>query len=250
VRRNLLKNNYEKNSGRGSNNFILSKPIITKKKEVKMNKNRITFLVGALFLVGLMASTSCATKKYVMGEVATLDQKVEGMETTIEENQQRIKEHDERLTTLGSLITQNQSKLNQQKSELDGKISEVRKFAQGKLVLQEVIRNDEAKFGFESWELGAEAKLALDKFVETLIAQDRGLYLEIQGHADSTGPEDWNVYLGKKRAEAVMSYLHENYHIPLYRMEVISYGSSRPVADNSTREGRAQNRRVEILVYE
>ena len=215
-----------------------------------MNKNRITFLVGAVFLIGLIASTGCATKKYVLGEAATLDQKLEGMQTAVEENQKRIKEHDERLTTIGSLITEHQSELNQQKSELDGKISEVRRFAQGKLILEEIIRNDEAKFEFESFELSDEAKVALDKLVEKLIAQNRGLYLEIQGHADSTGPEDWNVYLGKKRAEAVMEYLHDKYHIPLHRMEVISYGSSKPMADNSTREGRSQNRRVVILVYE
>ena len=215
-----------------------------------MNKNRITFLVGALFLVGLIATTGCATKKMVLGEAATLDQKIEGIQTAVEENQKRIKEHDERLTTIGSLITQNQSDLNQQKSELDGKIDEVRRFAQGKLILQEVIRNDEAKFAFESFELSDEAKVALDGFVEKLVAQNKGLYLEIQGHADSTGPEDWNVYLGKKRAEAVMEYLHEQYRIPLHRMELISYGSAKPMADNSTSEGRAQNRRVVILVYE
>ena len=215
-----------------------------------MNKNRITFLVGALFLVGLIATTGCATKKMVLGEAATLDQKIEGIQTTVEENQKRIKEHDERLTTIGSLITQNQSDLNQQKSELDGKIDEVRRFAQGKLILQEVIRNDEAKFAFESFELSDEAKVALDAFVEKLVDQDKGLYLEIQGHADSTGPEDWNVYLGKKRAEAVMEYLHEQYRIPLHRMELISYGSAKPMADNSTSVGRAQNRRVVILVYE
>ncbi len=215
-----------------------------------MNKNRITFLAGAVFLIGLITNTACATKKYVLGGIATLDQKVEGMETAVEENQKRIKAHDERLTTLGSLITEHQSELDQQKSELDGKISEVRRFAQGKLILQEIIRNDEAKFEFESYELGDEAKVALDKFVEILIAQNKGLYLEIQGHADSSGPEDWNLYLGKKRAEAVMKYLHNNYHIPLHRMEVISYGSDRPIADNSNSEGRAQNRRVMILVYE
>ena len=215
-----------------------------------MNKNGITFLVGAVLLIGLIAFTGCATKKYVLGEAATLDQKIEGMQTAVEENQKRIKEHDERLTTIGSLITQQQSDLTQQTSELDGKINEVRRFAQGKLILQEVIRNDEAKFEFESFELSDEAQVALDRFVEKLIAQDKGLYLEIQGHADSTGPEDWNVYLGKKRAEAVMGYLHEQYHIPLHRMEVISYGSEKPMADNSTREGRSQNRRVVILVYE
>jgi len=215
-----------------------------------MNKNKITFLVGAVLLIGLIASTGCASKKYVLGEAATLDQKIEGMETAVEENQKRIKAHDERLTTLGSLITDHQSELSQQKSELDGKISEVRRFAQGKLILQEVIRNDEAKFEFESYELSDEAKVALDKLVEVLIAQNKGLYLEIQGHADSTGPEDWNVYLGKKRAEGVMEYLHDQYHIPLHRMEVISYGSDKPIGDNSTSEGRSQNRRVVILVYE
>ena len=203
-----------------------------------------------MFVIGLITNTSCATKKYVLGGIATLDQKVEGMETAVEENQKRIKEHDERLTTLGSLITQHQSELNQQKSELDSQINDVRRFAQGKLILQEILRNDEAKFEFESYELGDEAKVALDRFVETLIAQNKGLYLEIQGHADSTGPEDWNLYLGKKRAEAVMEYLHNQYLIPLHRMEVISYGSKKPLTDNSTREGRTQNRRVEILVYE
>jgi len=218
--------------------------------EVKMNKNKITFLVGTVFFIGLISGTGCASKKYVLGEVAALDQKVEGVESAVEESQKRIKEHDERLTTLGSLITQHESELSQQKSELDSKISEVRRFAQGKLILQEIIRNDEAKFVFDSYELSDEAKLTLDKLVEILIAQNKGLYLEIQGHTDSTGPESWNLLLGKKRAEAVMEYLHNKYHIPLHRMEVISYGSAEPVADNSTRQGRAQNRRVVILVYE
>ncbi len=215
-----------------------------------MNKSKITFLVATVVVIGLLSGTGCATKKYVLGEVASLDQKVEGVETSVEENQKRIKEHDERLSTLGTLITQNQSEMSQQKSELDGKIDEVRRFAQGKLILEEVLSNDEAKFEFNKADLTDETKAMLDQFVQTLIAQNRGLYLEIQGHTDSTGEEAWNVFLGKLRAEAVMDYLHNQYNIPLHRMEVISYGSSKPIADNSTSEGRAQNRRVVILVYE
>ena len=215
-----------------------------------MNKKRSTFLLGAILIVGLIAGTGCATKKFVMGEVATIDQKVEGVETSVEENQKRIKEHDERLATLGSLIKKQESELSAQRTEFDSKLSEVKKAAEGKLIFQEVLKNDEAKFKFDSWELSDEAKVMLDKFVDMLIAQDKGVYLEIQGHTDSTGEEDWNLILGKRRADAVMEYLHKKYNIPLHRMEVISYGSEAPVGDNSTRDGRAQNRRVVILVFE
>lgn len=215
-----------------------------------MNKKTTLFLVGTILVIGLIANTGCATKKYVMGEVATIDQKVEGVETSVEENQKRIREHDEQLVTLGSLIKEQESEIGRQRTEFDSKLSEVKKAAEGKLIFQQVLENDEAKFGFDSWDLSEDAKAVLDKFVEMLIAQDKGVYLEIQGHTDSTGEEDWNLILGKRRAEAVMEYLHKEYNIPLHRMEVISYGSSAPVGDNSTREGRAQNRRVVILVYE
>jgi outer membrane protein OmpA-like peptidoglycan-associated protein len=211
-----------------------------------VNKNQFVFLIGAVILIGLISSTGCLTKKYMHGELAVLDQKVEGVEDAVEENQKRIKEHDERLTTLGSIITQHESQFN----KVDGKIEEVRRYAQGKLILREILRNNEAKFKLDSYELSAEARETLDKFVEKLVAEDRGVYIEIQGHTDITGPDSWNLLLGRKRAEAAMEYLYKTYHIPLHRMEVISFGSSEPVADNSTRQGRALNRRVEILVFE
>lgn len=211
-----------------------------------MNKKQIAFFAGIVIFIGLLIGPGCATKKYVSQEVATLDQKVEGIENAIEENQKRIKEHDEQLTTLGSLITQQQDQI----KGVDGKIEEVRKFAQGKLIFKEILKNSEAKFKFDSYELGPEAKAALDRFIEKLVAENRGVYLEIQGHTDSTGEESYNVILGKKRAEAVMEYFYKQYHIPLHRMQVFSFGSSQSLADNSMRDGRAQNRRVEILVYE
>ena len=147
---------------------------------------------------------------------------------------------------LGTLIAQQESQF----KGVDGRIEEVKKLTEGKLIYKETVRNNEAKFGFDSYEISAEGKAGLDKFVEVLITQNKGVYLEIQGHTDNTGPEVWNRQLGSKRAEAVMEYLYKQHHIPLHRMQVISFGSSAPVADNGTREGRAQNRRVDILVYE
>jgi outer membrane protein OmpA-like peptidoglycan-associated protein len=215
-----------------------------------MNKNKTVLLGVSVVLFALLASSGCVTKKLMLEEVATLDQKVEGVQTSVEENQKRIKEHDERLSTLGSLITENEAKMEEQNADLDDKISEVRRFAQGKLIFQEILKSDETTFQFDSYELREEAQVMLDKFVDTLVAQDKGVYLEIQGHTDSTGPEAWNLLLSKKRAEAVMEYLHKKYRIPLHRMAVIGYGSAEPIADNAAREGRAKNRRVVILVFE
>ena len=212
-----------------------------------MKKKRIiVFLAVVIVLVGIIASTGCATKKFLAGQVNTIDKKVEGIETEVEANQKRLKEHDERLASIGALITQQEAQLN----ATDGKINEVKKFARGTLLFQETLRNNEAKFKFGTYELNDETRAALDKFVEMLISQDKGRYLEIQGHTDNTGDEAYNLVLGKKRAEAVMDYLYKKHHIPLHRMEVIGLGSSVPVADNKTSDGRAQNRRVEILVFE
>jgi len=211
-----------------------------------MKRRRVAFIVGLGVFAGLFLSFGCATKKYVRQEAATIDQKVEGIETAIEENQTRIKEHDERMATLGSLITQQQHEI----KSVDGKLEEVRKLTQGKLIFQETLRNDEAKFKFDSAELGPEAQAALDAFIEKLVSENRGVYIEIQGHTDNTGSESYNLLLGKKRAEAVMEYFYKKYRIPLHRMEVFSFGSSQPVGDNKTREGRSLNRRVDILVFE
>ncbi|MGZ7065514.1 MAG: OmpA family protein [Candidatus Aminicenantales bacterium] len=210
-----------------------------------MSKNRLALIVGVVVFIALVIGPGCATKKYVNGEMATIDKKVETVAGEVEVNQKRIKEHDEKLASIGEVISKHDSQF----TAVDGKIDDVKKMIRGNLIYKATLQSGDAKFGFDSFELGADAKAALDRFVQQLIAMNKGLYLEIQGHTDSTGTDEVNVPLGNKRAEAVMLYLYKQYHIPLYRMQVISLGSSMPVADNATKEGRAQNRRVEILVY-
>jgi len=210
-----------------------------------MKKNYLLYALVLVFALAMLG-TSCATKKYVSTEVAAVDQKVANISSEIEEAQKRIKEHDEKLATIGELIGKHDAQFKQ----VDGKIEEVKTLIRGNLVMTATLSNNEAKFAFNSAELGAEAKAALDRFVQKLIEENKGVYIEIQGHTDNTGPEEVNVALGQKRAEAVMMYLYKTHHIPLHRMSAVSYGSSAPIADNKTKEGRAQNRRVEILVYE
>lgn len=211
-----------------------------------MRKTHLSLLFGLAVVIALVLGPACATKKYVQTETAAVDQKVESLQTSVEENQKRIKEHDERLTTLGDLISQQQSEL----KGVDGKIEDVRKSIRGTLVDKAVLTNDQAKFKFDSAELGPEAKAAVDQLVQKLVADNRGVYLEIRGYTDNVGPDEYNLALSKRRATAVMEYFYKQYRIPLHRMQVIGMGSADPVADNKTREGRSQNRRVEILVYE
>ena len=74
------------------------------------------------------------------------------------------------------------------------------------------------------------------------------LVIEIQGHTDNIGSESYNLSLGYKRAEQVLEYFKTQHGFPLHRMNVNSYGEYKPIADNSTKEGRAQNRRVALVV--
>jgi len=74
--------------------------------------------------------------------------------------------------------------------------------------------------------------------------------LEISGHTDNAGDDDSNLILSKKRAEAVKTYLVGK-GIDTSRFIILYFGESKPIADNSTAEGRAKNRRVEMkIVFE
>jgi outer membrane protein OmpA-like peptidoglycan-associated protein len=113
-----------------------------------------------------------------------------------------------------------------------------------------VFTENEIRFGFEKTELNDEAKAVLDEFAAPLKEKNQGIFIEVQGHTDSSGPEEYNLILGEQRAEAVRRYLNQAHSVPLHRMSVISYGESEPLADNSTREGRVQNRRVALVVLQ
>jgi outer membrane protein OmpA-like peptidoglycan-associated protein len=103
------------------------------------------------------------------------------------------------------------------------------------------------KFPVNVHQLSPEAQARLTEFAQKLKGENQNVYLEIQGHTDSRGSEELNERLGAERAEAVRRFLNQQ-GIALNRMSTISYGKDSPVAPNDTPEGRAQNRRVVIIV--
>jgi outer membrane protein OmpA-like peptidoglycan-associated protein len=93
-----------------------------------------------------------------------------------------------------------------------------------------------------------EYKSELQKLAEN-IKTEKGFVIEIAGFASADGDEAVNRRLSQKRADAVIQFLAESYAIPLRRFVTpMGYGESQPVGDNTTREGRKENRRVEVRV--
>ncbi|CAK1753998.1 OmpA family protein [Vibrio crassostreae] len=103
--------------------------------------------------------------------------------------------------------------------------------------------NAESLFGFDSSKLQSHA--SLDLLVDQLQSYPDDT-IRIEGHTDASGREDYNQRLSERRAQTVANYLTDN-GIDTSRLTVISMGESHPVAPNDTKEGRAMNRRVEVL---
>jgi outer membrane protein OmpA-like peptidoglycan-associated protein len=96
--------------------------------------------------------------------------------------------------------------------------------------------------------LSADAKSQLDQLAQKAL-QSKGYVLEVSGFASQEGGKEMNRRLSQQRADNVIRYLVENHNIPLRRIITpYGYGELNPVADNTTRAGRSENRRVEIKI--
>jgi outer membrane protein OmpA-like peptidoglycan-associated protein len=108
--------------------------------------------------------------------------------------------------------------------------------------------NTTINFRVGSAVLTSQAKQMLDQ-VANQAKTERGFVIEVRGFASSDGSASLNDRLSERRADAVVRYLAQQHQIPLRRIILpFGYGEAIPVADNSTREGRVQNRRVEVKI--
>jgi OOP family OmpA-OmpF porin len=118
--------------------------------------------------------------------------------------------------------------------------------ADGCTIVSVVLKN--VQFELNSSELTAGSSESLDKAVDAMNEYDQ-IRIEIQAYTDSMGEASYNQYLSEQRANSVRDYMI-NKGIAADRMVAKGYGESKPIADNSTREGRAKNRRVELKIIE
>jgi peptidoglycan-associated lipoprotein len=204
--------------------------------------------------VALAGNTACATKKFVRGEVTQVNEKVDGLSRSLEENQERTKANEGRIEEVDQRAQAAATAANKRAEEAHVAVDAVSTRAEAieraskRLVYEVVLSEDKGNFKFGQAVMPDDAKGELDQLVTQLKAEPNGAFIEIEGHTDSAGPTDLNYQLGLQRAENVKRYLYEQHQVPLHKISIISYGEEKPIAPNKTREGRAQNRRVVIKV--
>lgn len=217
-------------------------------------KSKIAVVI-ALGVLVVLSSAACATKKYARNRinerVTPLEQRAGELEETSRRNTQDI-------ARLGDNVNEVRGRADRAQSQADaalarageagtraeaveGNVNDLRTNLD-RYALQNTAT---VNFKFDSHQLTPEAQEALDQ-IAAQIKDRNNFILEIQGFADATGPDSYNNQLTQKRADAVRRYLAEKHNIPLFRMHILGFGELRAVAENNTRAGRAQNRRVEI----
>jgi outer membrane protein OmpA-like peptidoglycan-associated protein len=180
-------------------------------------------------VIAAFALSGCATKGFVRQQVAAEDT--------------RVSQVNDRVGQVSDVANSAQGTA---KDALN-RANAAHKLAEGKFLYQVVLSDDSVKFPTNVHALSTEAEQRLNELAERLKTDNRNVYLEIQGYTDAKGSDDYNDKLGEARAEAVRRYLNQQ-GVALNRMSTISYGKTSPVAPNDTAQGRAQNRRVVIIV--
>lgn len=209
----------------------------------------------AATLIMIVGASGCATKKYarntVNERVTPLEQRTGELEETTRRNNQDISKLNEGLEDAKGRVDRAQTqadnalaRANQANAAIDTTEQSVNDL-RANLDKYSLQNTATVNFKFDSYALTPEAKASLDTLASQ-ITDKNNFVLEIEGFADYVGTAEYNNQLTQKRADAVRRYLAEQHNIPLYRMYIVGLGQSRPVADNHTRAGRAENRRVEI----
>lgn len=219
-------------------------------------------LTALAFAVG--SSAACATKGYVNQQVSQVSGQVDSLSQSLEETQQATRENAGRIVEVdgkAGAAQQSADRAGEAARTADGKAvaagnaaravdekADAIDAAMKRIIYEVVLSEDQGNFKFNDATLPDEAKAAIDEMIGDVLADPQGAYFEIEGHTDNVGTEEVNKRVGLQRAESVKRYLYEQHHIPLHKMNVISFGEEKPMSPNTTREGRAQNRRVVIRV--
>jgi outer membrane protein OmpA-like peptidoglycan-associated protein len=231
-------------------------------------------MVGfGVVLAGIMVLSGCASKKYVRQQVGALQPSIQEAQNGVKENAERIDAVDKRAQQgIAAAATADQKAVGAQNTantatqaaqtadrkadtantgvqQANTRIGGLETRINNINTLDTYTQSETQSVTFDSGKatLSNMAKATLDKVASSVAGQAAGFMLELQGYTDNVGGENLNIGLSQRRAEAVQRYLVSK-NVPLFRISIVGLGKENPVADNKTRQGRAENRRVEVRV--
>lgn len=213
----------------------------------------------------------CATKGFVRKNTDPLAERLGEVEDTNSEQQSQIADLERQDEQLGRDVSRVEERAagaqgradeaaqaastagreaddaNQSAQQAHGRIGSLKEWVENldnykQLVTRSIL------FGFDRSDLTEESKAQLDEVAESLVNESHYV-VEVRGFTDSSGSAQYNLRLSRARADGVVRYLTGVHRVPLYRVHTIGLGSDAPAADNTTREGRSKNRRVDVTVY-
>jgi len=230
-----------------------------------------TNLLINLALCAAVFGTGCATKRFVTRTVAPIDQrvtttegknteqdkqialqmgKIDGLEKDLGGTKDSLEEADQKATAAGiDAKAAAQKAVGAQKSADEARhaSTELGRRVDGSNRYK-MAKPETVLFKTNQWSLQDEEKTKLTEFCQAVSQQDR-YEIEIQGFTDKTGGPEVNEPLSQRRAQGVARFLANECKIPLRHMTVLGSGYAQPVGDDNTREGRSQNRRVEVRLF-
>ncbi len=249
--------------------------------------NKTLMFTGVLAMT--LAGTGCATKKYVAKTMAPVEarvataetknadqdklittqgQEIDQLQTSLSRTNERVTDVDTKAgnagtaaqraaeaataaqrtadgagTAAGNAMTaanNSMTRANEVERTLSQKVDQTIKLTQK--------GSETVLFKTNQSTLDKDAKAALDAFAAKLQGNTRYV-VEVQGFTDKTGSAEANEVLSQKRAETVARYLINEHKVPLHQVNLMGSGYTAPVGDDKTRDGRKQNRRVEVRLF-
>lgn len=219
-----------------------------------MNRTLVALVAGA----SLTFFAGCSTKNYVRKEVSPVIDKTNELDEITARNSRDIKDVDSRAQQGIQGVTAKASEADQKAlaagQQADEAASVAGRAVTGVNALTQAVANLDnyrpvtevaVHFGFDQADLTKKAKQALDELAKD-VPNTKQYIVEVVGGADSTGSSDYNYGLSERRASAVIQYLAQKHNLPAHKIYVIGLGKDKPVAANTSKAGRAKNRRVDV----
>jgi len=213
----------------------------------------MVLLAGSSLLIG----AGCSTKNYVRQQTQPIIDKTNELDTLTAKNTRDINDVDRRASSGIQNVNAKATEADQKAMDARGRADAAQTLASQAgtrvdALSTQVMNLDNYRsvvetsvhFAFDKANLTTKAKAALDQMLAE-IPNTKGYLVVVEGDTDSVGSQVYNYKLSERRADAVVQYLSEK-NVPAHKIYVVGLGKDKAAAPNSTKAGRAQNRRVEV----